>query len=198
MSSRALIALLVVALGPARVLAGPPQDRVRQTMDAVSAVVKDPQLQGAERERDRRERVGHIMQDAFDFRTMARESLGSEWARLTAARQDEFVGLFGQLFERSYDRLVLRFLGDSTTTYGAETADKSGAVVRTTLVRKNGDDLPVDYRLTSDGTGWKISDAVVDGVSLAGNFHAQFEKAIRDGSYDELAKRIRTKLAEEK
>jgi phospholipid transport system substrate-binding protein len=138
------------------------------------------------------------MQDGFDFRTMARESLGSEWARLTAAQQDEFVGLFGQLFERSYDRLVLRFLGDSTTTYGAETADKNGAVVRTTLVRKNGDDLPVDYRLTSDGTGWKISDAVVDGVSLAANFHAQFEKAIRNGSYDELAKRIRTKLAEEK
>ena len=72
MSSRALIALLVVALGPARVLAGPPQDRVRQTIDAVSAVLKDPQLQGGAAERDRRERVGHVMQDAFDFRTMAR------------------------------------------------------------------------------------------------------------------------------
>ena len=198
MSPRALVALLVVALGPARVLAGSPQDRVRQTIDAVSAVLKDPQLQGPAAERDRRERVGHIMEDAFDFRTMARDSLGSEWARLTAAQQDEFVGLFGQLFERSYDRLVLRFLGDSTTTYGAESVDKNGAVVRTTLVRKNGDDLPVDYRLTSDATGWKISDAVVDGVSLTGNFRAQFEKAIRGGSYDELAKRIRTKLAEEK
>jgi len=39
---------------------------------------------------------------------------------------------------------------------------------------------------------------VVDGVSLAGNFHGQFEKTIRTASYDELVKRIRTKLAEER
>jgi len=127
-----------------------------------------------------------------------RESLGSHWASLSAEQQDEFAGLFGQLFERSYNRLVLRFLGDSTTTYGAESVEKNGVVVRTTLVRKNTDELPVDYRLTSAGGLWKISDVVVDGVSLAGNFHAQFEKTIRTASYDELVKKIRTKLAEER
>ena len=42
-----------------------------------------------------------------------------------------------------------------------------------------------------------MSDVAVDGVSLDGNFRAQFDKTIRTASYDELAKRIRTKLAEE-
>jgi phospholipid transport system substrate-binding protein len=69
--------------------------------------------------------------------------------------------------------------------------------VRTTLLRKNTDELPVDYRLTAAGGLWKISDVVVDGVSLAGNFRAQFDKTIQSSSYDELVKRIRTKLAEE-
>ena len=137
------------------------------------------------------------MRDSFDFGAMARESLGSQWAGLTAEQQDEFVGLFGQLFERSYNRLVLRFLGDSTTTYGTESIEKDGAVVHTTLVRKNTDELPVDYRLIAEGGLWKMSDVAVDGVSLAGNFRAQFDKTIRTASYDELAKRIRTKLAEE-
>ena len=126
-----------------------------------------------------------------------RESLGSHWASLSAEQQDEFAGLFGQLFERSYNRLVLRFLGDSTTTYGTESIEKEGAVVRTTLVRKNTDELPVDYRLIAEGGLWKMSDVAVDGVSLDGNFRAQFDKTIRTASYDELAKRIRTKLAEE-
>ena len=190
-------AALLFSLFPASALAGAPQERVRQTLDAVSAVLNDPELHEASREGDRRARVGKIMRDGFDFREMARASLGSHWATLTAEQQDEFVGLFGQLFERSYDRLVLRFLGDSTTTYGAESIEKNGAVVRTTLVRKNTDELPVDYRLTSNDGPWKISDAVVDGVSLAGNFRAQFEKTIRTASYDELAKRVRTKLAEQ-
>jgi phospholipid transport system substrate-binding protein len=190
-------AALLFSLFPTSALAGAPQERVRQTLDAVSAVLNDPELHGAARERDRREQVGKVMHGAFDFREMAGASLGSHWASLKAEQQDEFVGLFGQLFERSYDRLVLRFLGDSTTTYGAETVEKSGALVRTTLVRKNTDELPVDYRLTSNGGLWKISDVVVDGVSLAGNFRAQFDDAIRSASYDELARRIRTKLAEQ-
>jgi len=89
----------------------------------------------------------------------------------------------------------------AAATWGVDKATcraENGAVVHTTLLRKNTDELPADYRLTSAGGLWKISDVVVDGVSLAGNFHAQFEKTIRTASYDELVKKIRTKLAEER
>src|SRR5438128_5699877 len=135
-SSTAVLVALLVRLGPPSALAAAPQERVRQTLDAVSAALNDPQLQESAKERDRRERVGKVMRDSFDFRAMARESLGSHWAGLTANQQDEFVSLFGQLFERSYNRLVLRFLGDSTTTYGAEDVEKNGAGVHATRARK--------------------------------------------------------------
>ena len=196
MRSRLCTAFLF-ALGAAPALAGAPQERVRQTVDAVSAVVNDPQLQAASKEHDRRERVVKVMHESFDFGAMARESLGPHWASLTPEQRDRFVGLFTQLFERSYDRLVLRF-GGSTTTYGAESVDAERAVVKTALLRKGGDELPVDYRVTADDGVWKISDVVIDGVSLAGNFRAQFDKTIRASSYDALVQRIETKLAEQK
>src|SRR5256884_285943 len=132
------------------------------------------------------ERLAKIIHESFDFRAMARESLGSHWASLTPEQRDRFVGLFAQLFERSYDRLVLRFLGGSTTTYGTESVDAERAVVKTALHRKGGDELPVDYRLTADGGVWKISDVVVDAVSLCGNFRAQLAKPIRAPSDDGL------------
>ena len=192
-----LCTALLFALGAAPALAGAPQERVRQTVGAVSAVVNDPQLQAPGKEHDRRERVVKVMHESFDFGTMARESLGAHWADLAPEQRDRFVGLFTQLFERSYDRLVLRFLGGSATRYGAESVDAGRAIVKTVLLRKGGDELPVDYRLTADGGPWKISDVVVDGVSLAGNFRAQFTKTIRASSYDALVQRIETKLAEE-
>ena len=195
--SSALCTAFLFALGAAPALAGAPQERVRQTVDAVSAVVNDPQLQASSREHDRRERIVRVMHESFDFGAMARESLGPHWASLTPEQRDRFVGLFTQLFERSYDRLVLRFLGGSTTTYGAESVDAERAVVKTALLRKGGDELPIDYRLTADGGVWRISDVVVDGVSLAGNFRAQFDKTIRASSYDALVQRIETKLAEQ-
>jgi phospholipid transport system substrate-binding protein len=196
--SPAALAGLLVALGaPLPALAGAPQERVRQTLDAVSAVLKDPDLQGSVKERERRERVAKVMHESFDFAAMGKESLGPHWASLTPTQQEEFVGLFGQLFERSYNRLVLRFLGDSTTSYGTESVQGERAVVPTTLIRKNDDKLPVDYRLLSAGGGWKMSDVVVDGVSLAGNFRSQFDKTIRTSSYDGLVQKLKTKLAEE-
>jgi len=193
-----LCTALLFALGATPALAGAPQERVRQTVDAVSAVVNDPQLEASSKEHDRRERVAKVIHESFDFGMMARESLGPHWADLVPEQRDRFVGLFTQLFERSYNRLVLRFLGGSTTTYGAESVDAKRAVVKTALLRKGGDELPVDYRLTADGGVWKISDVVVDGVSLCGNFRAQFDKTMRASSYDGLVQRIETKLAEEK
>jgi phospholipid transport system substrate-binding protein len=194
---RLSVSLALLALTAGTALAGAPQQRVRDTVDAVSAVLNDPQLQGSSKERERRERVAKVMRESFDFGAMARESLGSHWVSLTTEQRDRFVELFAQLFERSYDRLVLRFLGGSTTTYGAESVEAGRATVKTVLVRKGGDELPVDYSVIADGGPWKISDVVVDGVSLAGNFRSQFGKTIQDSSYDALVRRIETKLAEE-
>jgi phospholipid transport system substrate-binding protein len=185
-------AALLVGLAVAPALAGAPEQRVRETVDAVSAA-----LNGSENEGARRERVAKVMHESFDFQAMAQDSLGSHWASLTSEQQERFVGLFARLFERSYDRLVLRFLGGSSTTYGRESVDADRAAVKTTLHRKGGDELPIDYRLGLHGGSWRISDVVVDGVSLAGNFRSQFDKTIRGSSYDGLVQRIETKLAEE-
>src|SRR2546425_748171 len=133
-----LCTALLVALAAAPAVAGEPQQRVRQTLDTVSAVLNDPQLQGSSNERERRGWVAKVMHESFDFRAMARESLGAHWAGLAPGQRDRFVDLFAQLFERSYDRLVLRFLGGSTTTYGAESVDAERAGVTTARLRQGG------------------------------------------------------------
>jgi phospholipid transport system substrate-binding protein len=49
----------------------------------------------------------------------------------------------------------------------------------------------VDYRLASLDGRWTVDDVVVDGVSLAGNYRAQFSKIIRTSSYETLLRRMR-------
>jgi ABC-type transporter MlaC component len=44
----------------------------------------------------------------FDFEEMAKLALGPSWDKLTAQQRTEFVRLFGDLFERSYNRIMLR------------------------------------------------------------------------------------------
>jgi len=178
-------------------LAAGPLERVQATLQAVSAVLADPTLQGVKSDQERKQRVRQIIFESFDFREMAREALGSHWGNLTSPQRDEFSKLFGSLFERSYNRLVLRFLGERETLYGTESIQQDRATVATTLVSKQDAKLPVDYRLVHHGDEWAIYDVAIDGVSLAMNYRAQFSKILRTSSYEALVQRIKTKLEEE-
>jgi phospholipid transport system substrate-binding protein len=154
-------------------------------------VLEDPALQTPAKKVERKARVAAIIHDAFDFENMAPEALGAPWATLTAAQRAEFTQLFGDRFERSYSLLVLRFLGERRTTYVDESITGQEAVVRTLLVSRADGELPVDYRLTSLDARWTVADVVVDGVSLTGNYRAQFNKILRSSSYETLLRRMR-------
>jgi len=187
-----------IDLGLARpALGAGPQERVQATMNAVSATLKNPGLQGADKGGERKQWIRQIIFEAFDFQEMAREVLGAQWGKLTPQQREEFTELFGNLFERSYTRLVLRFLGERSTTYGTESIQQERATVTTTLTSQRDARLPVDYQLIQHGEQWKIYDVVIDGVSLAMNYRAQFSKILRTSSYEALVQRIKSKLEEE-
>ena len=79
--------------------AAAPQDRIREILDAVSAVLDNPQLRGPDKEAERKQQVRRIIHETFEFEGMAREALGAQWARLTPQQREEFVSLFRDFFE---------------------------------------------------------------------------------------------------
>jgi phospholipid transport system substrate-binding protein len=188
--------LLLLSLARPALAAGP-QAQIQQVLDAVAAVLKDPSLQGPDKQAERRQRVRQIIRDTFDFEEMAKLALGPYWDRLTPQQQTQFVSLFGALFERSYNSLVLRFLAERQTIYGREAITQDRAVVQTTLVdQKTNGELPLEYRLIGKNQRWAVFDVSVDGVSLAMNYRAQFDQIIRSSSYDTLLQRIISKVGE--
>jgi phospholipid transport system substrate-binding protein len=170
---------------------------MREILNAVAAVLKDLRLQGPDQQAERQQRVRQIILDAFDFEEMAKLALGPSWDRLTPQRRTEFVSLFGNLFERAYNNLVLRFLSERPSTYGRESITQDRAVVQTTLVdQTTGGQLPIEYRLIYQDQRWAVYDVIVDGVSLALNDQAQFAQIIRSASYDTLLQRLKRKVGE--
>ena len=65
--------------------------------------------------------------------------------------------------------------------------------MNTRFVTKQGQEIPVDYRLVNRDGRWRVYDVVVEGVSLVSNYRTQFDKVIRTSSYPELVKRLRDK-----
>jgi len=192
-----MMAILIPLHLPQSAKAAEPLEQVKKILNAVSAILSDPGLQGPEKESERKQKVRRVIYEAFDFEEMAKESLGTHWSKLTPQQRKEFVELFGDLFERSYNRLVLKFLPERETVYGTETVEKGRALVKTTLVSKKNEQLPVDYRLISNGSTWEFFDVVVDEVSLATNYRTKFNKIIRTSSYESLVRKMKLKQEEE-
>src|SRR6266542_5433504 len=97
---------------PISVAAGAPGDHVRQTVDKLLAILKDPRLKQEGKKNERREELKKVIYQRFDFTEMARRSLGSEWRRHTPEEQKEFVRLFTDLLERAYLDKIESYSGE--------------------------------------------------------------------------------------
>ena len=66
--------------------------------------------------------------------------------------------------------------------------------MRTVIASKSGAELAFNYRMIERGQRWAVRDVVVDGVSLAANYRAQFGRILQSGSYSELIQQLRARV----
>ena len=80
--------------------------------------------------------------------------------------------------------------------YTGERVEGDIAVVSTKILTKQGTEIPVAYRMLRHGDRWLIYDVSAEGVSLVANYRTQFNNIIQTSSYDELLKRMRSRIEE--
>ncbi len=168
-------------------VAGEPTDQVRRSVDEVLKIVQS-QPDGPARRTAVRQAANRL----FDFEETAKRALGPHWQQRTPAEHEEFVRLFSDLLEAAYVGKIDLYQGEKIT-YVGETVDGDQATVKTRIVTKQGNEVPVDYRLLREMDGWRVYDVIIEGVSLVANYRTQFNKIIQTSSYDDLVKRMRAK-----
>jgi phospholipid transport system substrate-binding protein len=177
---------------PVSVVAGVPGDQVRQTVDKLVAILKDPRLKQADNKNERREALKKLIYQRFDFTEMARRSLGPEWRRHSPEEQKEFVKIFTDLLERAYLEQIESY-NDQKVRYVNEHEEHNHAQVDTKIVDSKGQEFSVNYRLHNENGDWKIYDVVIEDISLVNNYRAQFNRVLASSSYQELVRRLKQK-----
>ena len=187
------VALAWLASSPTE--AGPPTDQVRNRVDRVIKILDDPQMKPDARTADRRAAIGTVANELYDFTEISRRSLARHWQPRTPAEREEFSRLFGELLEYSYVSKIEVYSGEKVL-YVGELLDGDLATVRTRIITKQGTEIPVDYRLMRQGDQWRAYDVLIEGVSLVGNYRAQFNAVIQRSSYADLVKTLRIRRDE--
>ncbi len=188
----AALALVLTVATAAPAVAGPPTDALRGYVDRLFALLDDQSLKDSTHATERRREVRAIAEDALDFRESARRALGAHWEGRTDAERARFVQLFTDLIDQAY---LTRVAHDGERlTFDGEAITGDDATIKGRALSKGGDVTPVLFTMhRSDDDRWRVVDVSFEGMSLVGNYRAQFNKIIRATSFDELMTRLETK-----
>jgi len=194
----ALSLALLVGLVPAvPALAASPTETMEGFFERANAI-----LRGSDRSRgieEPRLAIRLLVNDVIEFREAAALALGAAWSSKPRETQDEFIELFTGVLERGFVAAIVTkasVSGGVKIPYVGESVSGDQAVVATTLLGRNGNDVPVDYRMVRRGNRWKVQDVIIEDVSLIANYRAQFSRILRDYPYTGLIAKMRGEATE--
>jgi phospholipid transport system substrate-binding protein len=151
-------------------------------------------LQGADQQAERQKRLRALSDQTFDWQSMAQRALAVHWRGLKPEQQQEFAGLFRDLVERTYfARLETATQEKQDIQYVGEQVDGSRATVKTSVLTKRRQVVPIEYRLQKSGGRWRIYDVLVEGISLVNNYRSQFNQIISSSSYEALVQKMKSR-----
>ncbi|NJN70610.1 MAG: ABC transporter substrate-binding protein [Nitrospira sp.] len=174
-----------------------PTEAVRETVNKTLHILEDSALNDKAKHAQLRRMLEEIAADRFDYAEMSKRVLGKYWKSLTEAEQKEFVEVYQGFLSDTYAGRIDDYTGrKQDVRYLTERKEGSYAEVRTEL-RSDKTTLPMDYRLLLKEGRWAAYDIIIDGVSLVSNYRSQFQKIIRESSYQELVKKLRERTMTE-
>lgn len=136
--------------------------------------------------------VAPAVDAAFDVQSIARISLGKSWRAMDAAARADFVALMRELISTTYAGRFSSFDGQRFETEAAQEVRPGRWVVKTRLVRANGEVVTLDYYLR-DG---RVFNVVANGVSDLSLRRADYAAIVEQSGLEGLIADVRTSIAE--
>ena len=127
-----------------------------------------------------------VIRSTFDIATMARLSVGSSWAGLTEAQRQHVTESFGRYMSAIYADRFDSYDGQKLEVTGEEPA-AAGVMVRSRIIKANGEPVQVDYLMHRTGETWLISDIYLDSaISEVATRRSEFAAILKKDGIDGL------------
>jgi phospholipid transport system substrate-binding protein len=129
----------------------------------------------------RQERFRQLFRQYFDVEACARSALGPYWLKATAQQRQEFVGLYEDYVVIGYSAALRALGGESFKVLGSQ-PDKGRVIVTSRIQISDAAPIRVDWQLNSTNRGYKVTDVIVNGISMASTQHSDLVSVIQRNS----------------
>jgi len=181
----ALVAGLAVAIfaDPAHAVPTSGGDTVKGLYDALVGTMKSGRSLG---QSGRFAHLEPVIRRTFDIPTMARLSVGSSWVTLSEAQRQQVVESFGRYISAIYADRFDSYAGQKLQVTGEQPA-AAGLMVKSQIIKANGEPVNVDYMMRRNGDTWLISDIYLDGaISEVATRRSEFGAILKSEGIDGL------------
>jgi phospholipid transport system substrate-binding protein len=122
----------------------------------------------------------------FDIPSMARLSVGPSWATLTEAQRQQVTESFGRYISAIYADRFDSYDGQKLQVTD-EQPNGAGVIVRSQIIKANGEPVKVAYMMRRNAESWLISDIYLDGaISEVATRRSEFSAILQNQGIDGL------------
>ena len=147
-------------------------------------------------EAERGTRFRSLLESQFDMPGISKFVLARYWRVASDAERADFQRLFEDLLVQAYAKKFTEFAGERFQVANSQANDDDSITVNSLINRPNGDVVRLDWRV-ADAGGLKISDLIVDGVSLRTTYRSDVASVIQNngGKVTDLIDALREKTS---
>jgi phospholipid transport system substrate-binding protein len=158
-------------------------DTVQALYDALLSAMKNGRMLG---QSGRFTQLEPVIRRSFDIAAMARLSVGPSWVGLTEAQRQQMTESYGRYISAIYADRFDSYAGQKLEVTGEQPAP-AGVLVRSQIIKANGEPVKVDYIMRHNGEGWLISDIYLDGaISEVATRRSEFAAILKKDGMDGL------------
>ena len=160
-----------------------PTEVIRQFCGQLLDVMQHATALGA---RGRYQRLEPIVLGAFDLPFMARLSTGPSWAKLSTDQKRRVAQAYGRYTTAVYATRFDGYSGERFEFLG-EQKIKRGTMVKTRIIKANGEPVSINFVLHDNDIAWQIRDVYLDSaISELATRRSEFSALLRSGGIDAL------------
>jgi len=189
------LSVLTLFISPLQAKAGLPLDTIKEHVNSVLDVLRDPALQSEANKEAKEQKIESIANQMFDYVALSRLTLGLSWKEFSKEQQKEFVSLYRSILKKAYMDKILAYTDEKVVFDKEMMLSENKAEVQTRIITKSAD-IPISYRVYLKNGQWRVYDVIVEGISLVQNYRTQFREILANNPPEEVLKILREKTGE--
>lgn len=182
---------LIMTISAAQAAVSPQQAFIDTIASDVLAIVKNDSLDATTKST----KLENIFANTVDFDWVGKFVLGRHFKTATPAQQKAYLDAYRPFIIKNYVSRLTKYTGQTYKITGTRAGSDGASLVSMQLVDPKGPPVLVDYRVSGKPGAFKVTDIVVEDVSLITTQRSEFNAVVSKNGLDFLIEALKKKAA---